>query len=126
MLRMLRSLRLVKVQKVLGSMCKRFNSSYVGFLFKIMQLILYVLGTAHVGACIWRKVGDVPDGWVHTESIDERPLGDQYLYSFQWSLARLHPNNMSDNMKLKTLTERILSVVTTILATVGCSVFISV
>jgi len=57
-------------------------------------LILYVVYTSHLMACIWLKLGmlkECKDGaatctksWVYAESFDEKPIATRYIFAFYW------------------------------------------
>eukprot|EP00931_Biecheleriopsis_adriatica_P031808 TRINITY_DN18608_c0_g1_i6.p1 TRINITY_DN18608_c0_g1~~TRINITY_DN18608_c0_g1_i6.p1 ORF type:complete len:569 (-),score=96.03 TRINITY_DN18608_c0_g1_i6:44-1597(-) len=123
-MRFLRLLRVMKLKRVLDDLKSRANSTVVHFVFTVSQLILFTAFLAHVLACVWYALGDTEEGWLQAEQILGQPLGTRYVKSFQWSLARLHPIAMRDNMKLKTSAERIFSLVSSFGALLFSSVFI--
>lgn len=124
-IRFIRLLRLVKVQRVLGDLKARINSSYMLVALSIAKLVIATLVMVHALACTWYFFGDQEEGWVYIEGIQNQTLQERYLYSFQWSLTRLHPTNMSENMDLRTVSERMLAIFATLIAMVVSSLFIS-
>ncbi|CAK0830718.1 unnamed protein product [Prorocentrum cordatum] len=80
----------------------------------------------HLLACFWFALGKGSTrGWIYQERIDNASFGDQYLVSFQWSMARLHPSTFGENMSLETTRERIFSIIVSLFALCGGGVFIS-
>lgn len=57
-------------------------------------LILYVVYTSHLMACIWLKLGMLKEcsdptpgctkSWVYAESFDEKPIATRYIFAFYW------------------------------------------
>lgn len=124
-MRFMKLIRVMKLLKVLHDLDSRIRDDASLLALSVSKLLMSVLMVAHVMACAWYAVGTQDGGWAHVEEITQRSLGDRYLYSFQWALARLHPSNMSENMKLLLLSERMLAITTTMLAMIILSVFIS-
>jgi len=59
-------------------------------------LILYVVYTSHLMACIWLKLGMLKEcadassdegctqSWVYAEKFDEKPIATRYIFAFYW------------------------------------------
>eukprot|EP00927_Polykrikos_kofoidii_P016925 TRINITY_DN17688_c1_g1_i1.p1 TRINITY_DN17688_c1_g1~~TRINITY_DN17688_c1_g1_i1.p1 ORF type:complete len:894 (+),score=112.25 TRINITY_DN17688_c1_g1_i1:127-2808(+) len=124
--RFLRLLRLVKVGKVFQEIASRINSNVVLLSLKVMQMMLGITLLIHMLACAWYFIGKQSnDGWVHQNNIHTQEFGHRYLFSYQFSLARLHPSTFGANLGLKTVSERLLSIVVSICALGSGGVFIS-
>lgn len=115
-LRLARLLRIVKSVQFFEVLQARANSDSSLFVLVLLKLTATVMFMSHILACCWYGVGDVPDGWVRTEvthngtGIQEWSVGDQYLYTYHWSLSRLHPSTIEKNLLLRTTNERIFAV----------------
>jgi len=115
----------MKISKVIHSLDSRIRDDSLLLSLSVAKLVCAIVILAHLCACTWYAVGNESEGWVYLEGIEDKTFGDRYLYSFQWSLARLHPSNMSENMDLLLFSERILAVLSTIIAMFVLSIFIS-
>lgn len=120
--------------RIFADLQARANSEMGVFALGVAKLNLALILMSHVLACCWYGVGNVPDGWVQTQggTTDDNgsgiiawDVGDQYLYSYQWSLARLHPSSIKDNLLLRTTGERVFAIFGGILAMVIGAGFIS-
>lgn len=102
MLRLTRLLRFMKMKRLVDDVKRRASTELVLFVINVIQLFLSTALLTHVLACVWYLLGSSEtDGWVHTEGLVGNDLGTIYLMSMQWSLSRLHPISLRDNMKLK-------------------------
>jgi len=125
-LRFLRFLRVIKAEKVWQDLKARINNNIVLLCFSISRLIMGTIIMIHLLACFWFALGKGSTrGWIYQERIDNASFGDQYLVSFQWSMARLHPSTFGENMSLETTRERIFSIIVSLFALCGGGVFIS-
>merc|ERR1719329_162809 len=96
-----------------GNLQARTNTEMGLFALSVIKLVGVVMMLSHLLACSWYGIGDVPDGWVRIENetgIVHWDVGDQYLYTYQWSLSRLHPSTIEKNLLLRTTNERIFAV----------------
>eukprot|EP00930_Biecheleria_cincta_P067223 TRINITY_DN5366_c1_g1_i1.p1 TRINITY_DN5366_c1_g1~~TRINITY_DN5366_c1_g1_i1.p1 ORF type:complete len:770 (-),score=122.39 TRINITY_DN5366_c1_g1_i1:76-2385(-) len=125
MLRILRLLRIMRLKRLLDDLKARVNSASVLFSINVAQLFLVTAFLTHALACTWYAIGDTENGWVHTEGLFHLSLEDTYLKSFQWSLSRLHPSTMQDNMRLQTNAERLWALAASFGALLFSSIFIS-
>lgn len=136
-LRVMRLLRLLRFKHVIDDLKDRTNHEFLLMAISVSKLVALIGVLIHALACLWYFIGDVPPeqegaamGWVWVPNDEgvrlvDNNLGERYLYSFQFSLARLHPSNMSDNMELQTLRERFFSIFATVCAMVIVSIFVS-
>jgi hypothetical protein len=126
LLRFIRLLRLVKARRIMSDLKARINSSHALLVMGISKLLFFGVTMAHTLACLWYSFGIFSTkGWVYVLGIEDRTLGDRYLWSFMFALSRLHPSTMQANMTLGTVAERVLSILATLLALVFSSIFIS-
>lgn len=126
MLRLARLLRFMKMKRLVDDVKRRASTELVLFVINVIQLFLSTALLTHVLACVWYLLGSSEtDGWVHTEGLVGNDLGTIYLMSMQWSLSRLHPISLRDNMKLKLPQERMFSLVASFGSFLFSSIFIS-
>lgn len=125
MLRFIRLLRIMKLKRILDDLRSHLNSATLLFFVSIAQLFFFTMFLTHMLACLWYAIGDVQDGWVVENGLSGQPLGLTYLKSFQWSLSRLHPSTMRDNMNLKTDPERMFALLASFGALLFSALFIS-
>lgn len=126
MLRFARLLRLMKMKRLVDDVKRRASTELVVFCVNVVQLFLSTALLTHVLACVWYLLGSSEsEGWVHTEGLTGNDLGTIYLMSMQWSLSRLHPISLRDNMKLKLPQERMFSLVASFGSLLFSSLFIS-
>eukprot|EP00927_Polykrikos_kofoidii_P034818 TRINITY_DN2944_c0_g1_i9.p1 TRINITY_DN2944_c0_g1~~TRINITY_DN2944_c0_g1_i9.p1 ORF type:complete len:849 (-),score=104.23 TRINITY_DN2944_c0_g1_i9:351-2582(-) len=124
--RFLRLLRIMKASQVFREFENRINRNSVLLSFNVMKMMLGVTVLIHVLACAWYHVGkQSDDGWVHQNNIHTEAMGSRYLFAFQFSMARLHPSTFGENLSLKTVFERTLSVFVSLCALAGGGIFIS-
>eukprot|EP00928_Gymnodinium_smaydae_P042912 TRINITY_DN28856_c0_g1_i1.p1 TRINITY_DN28856_c0_g1~~TRINITY_DN28856_c0_g1_i1.p1 ORF type:complete len:850 (+),score=179.12 TRINITY_DN28856_c0_g1_i1:246-2795(+) len=126
MLRFLRLLRLVKLEKVFADLKDRINSNYLLLMVNIVKLLLGIVVMIHILACAWYMLGKQDEtGWIYMENIAQHDFADRYIFSFQWSMARLHPSTFGENMSLKTTEERLFAIMVSLVALGGSGAFIS-
>eukprot|EP00929_Paragymnodinium_shiwhaense_P021862 TRINITY_DN14137_c0_g1_i1.p1 TRINITY_DN14137_c0_g1~~TRINITY_DN14137_c0_g1_i1.p1 ORF type:complete len:835 (+),score=113.57 TRINITY_DN14137_c0_g1_i1:50-2554(+) len=126
LLRFCRLLRMLKAGKLLDDLKARVNSP-AGLLFiTIFRLLLTVVMVIHVLASAWYFIGEQShNGWVYVHGIHLRSLGDRYIYTFQWSLARLHPSSFDKNDSLEALPDRLFGILVSLGAVGGGGYFVS-
>jgi len=96
--RCLRLLRLVKLEQTLREFQVSVNSNYVILSMGIMKLVVGLVFTNHILACIWYALGNAfDDGWVRGVSAEEAertgeetPVLHLYFLSLHWSLTQFH------------------------------------
>ncbi|CAE8623285.1 unnamed protein product [Polarella glacialis] len=125
LLRFLKLLRIMKVKNVLDGLKTRIGTPSLLLGMSIGKLSLVTMMLVHDLACLWFFVGNAQGGWVYGIGLQERPFQEQYFQSFQWSLSRLHPSTMTQNMALNLWQEQALAVLAVVLAMTYSSVFIS-
>jgi len=125
MLRLARLLRVVKLKRLFDDLKQRMAGEIVTFMINVVQLFVSTMLLTHVLACVWYWLGSEEEGWVYTEGLYGQDLGTTYLQSMQWSLSRLHPISLRDNMKLRLPQERMFSLVASFGSLLFSSIFIS-
>jgi len=125
LVRLFKLLRIMKVKKVLDGLRTRIGTPSLLLGMSIGKLSLVTMMLVHYLACLWFLVGNAQGGWVYGIGLQERPFQEQYFQSFQWSLSRLHPSTMTQNMALNLWQEQALAVLAVVLAMTYSSVFIS-
>lgn len=124
-LKFMHLLRLVKVRQLTEDLRDKLNNDVALMSLSVVKMIAIVCLLTHALACMWYGVGNSPEGWVYAQGINSVNTGEKYLFSFQWSMARLHPSNMGENMELQTFTEKVFSIFATVNAIVFSSIFVS-
>ncbi|CAK9091218.1 Potassium voltage-gated channel subfamily H member 2 (Ether-a-go-go-related gene potassium channel 1) (ERG-1) (Eag-related protein 1) (Ether-a-go-go-related protein 1) (MERG) (Voltage-gated potassium channel subunit Kv11.1), partial [Durusdinium trenchii] len=126
MLRLARLLRFIKMKRLVDDVRRRASTEVVIFCVNVFQFFLSTALLTHVLACVWYLLGKTEEeGWVHIEGLTGNDLGTVYLMSMQWSLSRLHPISLRDNMKLKLPQERMFSLLASFGSLLFSSLFIS-
>eukprot|EP00927_Polykrikos_kofoidii_P034815 TRINITY_DN2944_c0_g1_i5.p1 TRINITY_DN2944_c0_g1~~TRINITY_DN2944_c0_g1_i5.p1 ORF type:complete len:896 (-),score=131.20 TRINITY_DN2944_c0_g1_i5:23-2614(-) len=124
--RLLRLLRLVKMGKMFEELSSRINSNLVLLSLNVIKMMLGITILIHILACAWYFVGkQSDDGWVRQNGVHLQDFGYRYLFTFQFSMARLHPSTFGTNLSFKTVSERLLSIIVSLCALGGGGVFIS-
>jgi hypothetical protein len=115
------------VDKVLHDLKARINSNWALLCISTFRLIIGVVLMIHFSACAWYGLGKLSPGvgWIYVRDIHLLPFGERYLFSFLWSMARLHPSTFGENMLLDTVWERIFAIVISLVALCGGGYFIS-
>eukprot|EP00929_Paragymnodinium_shiwhaense_P117944 TRINITY_DN8943_c0_g1_i2.p1 TRINITY_DN8943_c0_g1~~TRINITY_DN8943_c0_g1_i2.p1 ORF type:complete len:800 (+),score=122.71 TRINITY_DN8943_c0_g1_i2:108-2507(+) len=113
MLRMLRLLRLVKLVKTWAGEA----DDELTLCFTLSRLCFGAFALCHVLASFWYAIGTLSsDGWVYLEGVDKSSLFERYLFTFQWSIARLHPSSFGKNDNLRAFPDRIFAITVSMLA----------
>eukprot|EP00929_Paragymnodinium_shiwhaense_P022913 TRINITY_DN14491_c0_g1_i2.p1 TRINITY_DN14491_c0_g1~~TRINITY_DN14491_c0_g1_i2.p1 ORF type:complete len:773 (-),score=75.49 TRINITY_DN14491_c0_g1_i2:438-2696(-) len=121
-----RLLRLVKMDKVITDLRSNVNSATILLWMTIGRLIFVVIILCHMLSSAWYFIGKLSsNGWVYVEGINQRTLADRYLYTFQWSIARLHPSSFGKNDSLQSTEERLFAICVSMLALGGGGYFVS-
>lgn len=124
-LKFMHLLRLVKMRQLTDDLRDKLNNDVALISLSVAKMVAIVCLLTHALACLWFWVGNSPEGWVYTQGINTDSTGEKYLFSFQWSMARLHPSNMGENMELRTFAEKVFSIFATVNAIVFSSIFVS-
>eukprot|EP00928_Gymnodinium_smaydae_P024661 TRINITY_DN19893_c0_g1_i1.p1 TRINITY_DN19893_c0_g1~~TRINITY_DN19893_c0_g1_i1.p1 ORF type:complete len:796 (-),score=106.34 TRINITY_DN19893_c0_g1_i1:307-2628(-) len=125
-IRLVRLLRVFKSNKMFRDLETRVNNNFAILVISVFRLALNMILMIHLLACAWYALGDSSeDGWVHREGLSGMPFGDRYLYSFQWSMARVHPSTFGIFLKLETVQERIFGIIVSLVAICGGGVLVS-
>ncbi|CAJ1383465.1 unnamed protein product [Effrenium voratum] len=126
MLRFARLFRVIKLKRLVDDVRHRASTEFAIFVINVTQLFVSTALLTHVLACLWYMLGSTSDeGWVYTEGLAGTDLGTTYVMSMQWSLSRLHPISLRDNMKLKLPEERMFSLLASFGSLLFSSLFIS-
>lgn len=89
--RVVRLLRLVRMQEVLSTITERIQSDKLSFLLSMVKIMVFVLSTSHLIACLWWGLGARNSSgptWVKDSNFDQAGLATKYLASLHWSLAQ--------------------------------------
>eukprot|EP00929_Paragymnodinium_shiwhaense_P097470 TRINITY_DN59136_c0_g1_i1.p1 TRINITY_DN59136_c0_g1~~TRINITY_DN59136_c0_g1_i1.p1 ORF type:complete len:762 (+),score=79.52 TRINITY_DN59136_c0_g1_i1:76-2361(+) len=126
LLRFLGILRIFKGNRLLYTLKSGVNSTSLLLCLTVARVILGVILLCHLLASSWYFVGkQSPNGWIYIEGIQDRALGDKYLSSLQWGLARIHPSTFGKNDSLQSVPERIFAIVMSLFAFCGGGYFVS-
>jgi len=92
-IKVVRLLRLWRVYRLVR-MGKEKANTMGPALSRMMGLTCVLLFFSHISACLWYYTGNTEDGWVSRmwdagERLEERPLSEQYLICFYWSVTVL-------------------------------------
>eukprot|EP00929_Paragymnodinium_shiwhaense_P008541 TRINITY_DN112504_c0_g1_i1.p1 TRINITY_DN112504_c0_g1~~TRINITY_DN112504_c0_g1_i1.p1 ORF type:complete len:970 (-),score=205.86 TRINITY_DN112504_c0_g1_i1:125-3034(-) len=124
-LRFVRLLRLFKLWRTVNAVTNRINSSEMLLTLSIMKMLLAICCLLHMLACFWFGLGNNAKGWVYVIGIQNKPFADQYIFTFQFAMARLHPSTFGENLNLQTMAERLFAIVVSLFAVAGGGAFIS-
>jgi len=117
-------MRIVKLKRILQEIQDQISTEAVSIWFGILKVVIMLLVTNHVVACLWYMIGliDPENGWVETK-MKERDLGYQYATSLHWSLAQFTP--APNEIFPQTAYERCFALVVLVTALVAFSAFVS-
>uniref|UniRef100_A0A7S1L1E2 Cyclic nucleotide-binding domain-containing protein n=1 Tax=Alexandrium catenella TaxID=2925 RepID=A0A7S1L1E2_ALECA len=125
--RVVRLLRLVRMQEVLQSVTERIQSDKLAFTLSVTKLMVFILATAHVIACLWWAVGDSGGAgvsWINEKGAYTSELDLQYLLSLHWSLSQF-TGGMDEVAPMNTI-ERFYAVLSWIFGFMGAAVITSI
>lgn len=126
--RVLRLLRLLKAGVIFHEFLEHYASDMVLILADIAKLIVFVLFSNHVIACVWYTIG-VLDGfdrtWVKANRMEQegRDIYYRYFTSLHWSMTQFTPASM-EVVPANTL-ERVYTVLVLFLAMITFSSVVS-
>uniref|UniRef100_A0A7S1WD12 Ion transport domain-containing protein n=1 Tax=Alexandrium catenella TaxID=2925 RepID=A0A7S1WD12_ALECA len=89
--RVMRLLRLVRMQELLTTITERIQSDKLSLLLSVVKIVVFVLSTSHLVACVWWGIGARTTSgqtWVKGSRYDNAGLTQKYLASLHWSLAQ--------------------------------------
>eukprot|EP00928_Gymnodinium_smaydae_P071967 TRINITY_DN55422_c0_g1_i1.p1 TRINITY_DN55422_c0_g1~~TRINITY_DN55422_c0_g1_i1.p1 ORF type:complete len:789 (+),score=99.47 TRINITY_DN55422_c0_g1_i1:54-2420(+) len=125
-IRLVRLLRVFKSDKMFRDLQTRINNNFVLLILSLLRLAVNIVVMVHLLACAWYALGEgEANGWVHREGLLNMSLGNRYLYSFQWSMARVHPSTFGNFLNLETVQERIFGIMVSLVAICGGGVLVS-
>lgn len=107
-MRLLRLLRLAKVSEIVNLISEKLPSEKLAILVDILKLIVIMLGTGHLLACVWYAIGSSgPPGknWLEEYGFAEEALDYRYVMSLRWALSQfaggmdeVTPKSMSEHL----------------------------
>lgn len=124
--RAVRLLRLVRMQEVVATITERVQSDKLAFLMSIAKMLIFVVGFAHVTACLWWVIGDQDvhtRTWVSVSEYYSKSINSQYLMSLHWALSQF--TGGMDEVTPTNALERFYAVVVWIFAFMAAAIIIS-
>eukprot|EP00929_Paragymnodinium_shiwhaense_P101753 TRINITY_DN64914_c0_g1_i1.p1 TRINITY_DN64914_c0_g1~~TRINITY_DN64914_c0_g1_i1.p1 ORF type:complete len:1309 (+),score=321.86 TRINITY_DN64914_c0_g1_i1:77-4003(+) len=125
--RVLRLLRIVKMQSVVSSLIDKVRSDYVRTLFGIFGLVMFIVCVNHFIACGWYGIGGLNGSrsWRSRFLTDPEHdnFGYRYVTSLHWSLTQFTPASME--VFPQNGLERLYSVLVLLFALITFSSFVS-
>eukprot|EP00929_Paragymnodinium_shiwhaense_P038100 TRINITY_DN20193_c0_g1_i1.p1 TRINITY_DN20193_c0_g1~~TRINITY_DN20193_c0_g1_i1.p1 ORF type:complete len:1007 (+),score=246.49 TRINITY_DN20193_c0_g1_i1:164-3184(+) len=124
-MRVLRLVRLARLKGIINAMTFRLRSEKLVITADICKILLTVIATAHVMACMWWGIGDSPEKgtWAQKDGIQDYGLALQYLLALHWAIAQF--NGGMDEFRAGTFEERLYNVIAFLFAFMAASVCIS-
>jgi len=133
-LRLIRLLRLLRMGDVLKSMLERITSDTMMIVADILKILVIIIGTAHIIACVFWAIGNtgderswVADGGYDAAGLDNLPssswLEYRYTTSLHWSLLQF--GGGTDEIIPQTPGERWFAIIVFLMAYMMAAVFIS-
>jgi len=133
MLRILRLLRVARMQSVLRRFFEMVNSERFFIMADIVGVLLVIVGSAHVMACVWYGIGAHvstgyggeadPKSWVYSVNLDSSPLAERYALSLHWSFSQFAGG--MDEVSPQNMLERVYSILAFLLAFIMAAAFVS-
>jgi len=126
-LRLLRLLRLAKVGEIVNLISERLPSEKLVIFIDILKLIVIMLGTGHLIACIWYaigKAGPPEKNWLDFFGFREESLDYRYMMSLRWALSQFAGG--MDEVTPKSLTEHFFGAAVYLTAFWSGTVFLSI
>jgi hypothetical protein len=90
-LRLLRLLRLAKVNEIVQLMAEKLPSEKLVIFVDILKLVVIMLGSGHLIACIWfavGKAGPADKNWLNEYDFIDEAIDYQYMMSMRWALSQ--------------------------------------
>jgi len=124
-IRMFRLLRLARMKEVVRLITERIQSERLTIVADITQIVVIIVGMAHLVACIWYGIGnqEVEGHWVQDLGFEREPLPYRYMTSLHWSLSQF--SGGMDEIRPHNTAERLYAVCVFLLAFVMAAVFVS-
>lgn len=128
LIRITRVARVIKLPQLVRFFDERVRSEKLMLLLSVFKITLFILGLAHVVACLWYGLGESThgDSWVKAEDLGEgsgATLSKKYLYSFHWSITQ-YVGGM-DEILPTNHTERLFATIVVFCAFVVSACFVS-
>lgn len=98
--RIIRLLRVAKISEIENFIAEYISTESGALIVQMLKMMLVLVVTAHIIACIWYKVGTsagdsiTPAGWVVHFGLQDAELGYRYAWAFHWSLAQFTGENV--------------------------------
>eukprot|EP00928_Gymnodinium_smaydae_P037995 TRINITY_DN26302_c0_g1_i2.p1 TRINITY_DN26302_c0_g1~~TRINITY_DN26302_c0_g1_i2.p1 ORF type:complete len:719 (-),score=133.42 TRINITY_DN26302_c0_g1_i2:16-2172(-) len=87
--RMLRLLRLARMKETMAAYAEYFQSDTLVIMMNLLKLLIGMLGSSHLLACLWYSVGtSKPDGWVQEYGFAGKEVAENYVISMRWGQSQ--------------------------------------
>lgn len=107
-------------------MGERIRSEEVILVVNMLKVTCFILGLAHLIACIWYGIGataDTDSSWVWYYGYSDRSLSDRYIMSFHWSLVTFA--GATQDVRSRNTGERAFEVIVAFIIFCSTAVFVS-
>lgn len=123
--RIVRMIRVIRMKQVMRLFTERVRSEHLIILLDIIKIMLIILGSAHIAACIWYGIGvsDARRTWTTDFFVPSEQMGYRYLTSLHWSLAQF--SGGMDEVRPTNTTERFYAICVFLLAFMMAAVLTS-
>lgn len=126
--RMVRLLRLARVQQVLNTLVELINSVTLVIFIDLVKLLIIMLGSGHLLACMWYGVSKMSEGeetnWIIEFEYEEKPLFNRYVMAMRWAISQFAGG--MDEVTPQSLPEHLYAVVVFFAAYWSGTVFVSI
>lgn len=125
LIRITRVARVIKLPQLVRFFDERVRSEKLMLLLSVVKITLFILGLAHVVACLWYGLGSGASGenWVQAEGLTSASLHSKYIHSFHWSITQ-YVGGM-DEILPQNLMERLFTIIVVFCTFVVSACFVS-
>jgi len=120
--RLLRILRLTRLQTLVDVAMERTRSEKLPILASMVKSVFGIMLFTHMLACCWVGIGDDPTGWIAFYGLSESGRWVQYTTSFHFILTQLHGNVDVDPQNLG---ERFFGIASLLAGFILATIFVS-
>lgn len=119
LVRMTRLVRLLKLRRLIQKLHDMVDSEYLSIFMNILKMILILLVTNHVIACLWFLVGsqNASISWIMHHGFADEDWGHQYAVAYHWSITQFTPASM--HVQPQSVAERVFAISIVVFALVG-------
>merc|ERR1719502_549464 len=124
---MIRLLRLARMTEILNLLTERLDSEKLVILIDVVKLIIIMLGSGHMLACLWYAIGNADGGrknWLTKYEYADEKLELRYLMSLRWAISQFAGG--MDEVTPESLGEHSYAVVVYLTAFWSGAVFVSI